>query len=378
MNTPLLSLTLLATAATWLSAQVADDQSPKPASSKPAPSASDEIRYSDKVPVLGDLPIMGALFRRSGSNPNFGARYAGWPGSATESTETILTFSNTDPGTVDETAEDLNILSFILSRNLGRALGTEGPDYKLGVPILLNSEGRSVRAFYLEGFGAVFQVAVRVPVIAPPTAEAKPETSSANLEWEKARDALYQRTPPGAANWNVSPYGEAEHFDARLPGFLKKQVIDSLRNAANLRHVKPDEWIAVIITGSSNPDSYSHVLTGPKGGKTASITGSPNSGGIVAAGSANADSQAGIRGETNDPLKEDLRISTALDKTAAGSESAATARATVMAIRIKKSAASALSAKDLSEDEFERQAEIITYLGRALPAPQRVTGYPAK
>lgn len=230
---------------------------------------------------------------------------------------------------MDEMAEDLNIFGFLVKRSLEKALGGEAPEMRMGVPMLLESGGRHVHASYIEGFGALFSLSVRTPIVAPPSAAAKSEYPDAPSEWDKARAALYGGDAAAdQLEWSEASVLKAEHYDAKLVDILKKQVLESLKSAGNLRHVKPDEWIVVTITGSPNaPD----VIVFPAGG----------AGGIHGGGANNTLTGAGF-----------------------GSRAVqASGRRTIMAFRVKKAAVDAFAAKGSSEEQFAGKVEVASYLG---------------
>jgi hypothetical protein len=277
----------------------------------------------------------------------------------------IVTFKSPDQKNLDETAEDLNILSLIFSKHLERALGEEGGEngeYKLGIPMLLQTGGRWVEASYIEGFGAVLNLKVRFPLMPPAAAGKDAQPSQQDSEWEQARRALAGGAATDARRQN--PYERARRFSPNLVETLKKRVIELLRNASNLRHVQPDEWVAVTFAG---PPS---VVAQPTGG----IVGS-GSGGIVAAGSASIEPQPDAPA---DPSQSSLKppesantfgSQTALAGPNAGPKNGQHAiprtaeRATVMTIRVKKRDADAFAANKMNEDQFFHAAEIASYLG---------------
>jgi hypothetical protein len=244
------------------------------------------------------------------------------PGTAPENAGPLILFGQPDPKALDETAEDLNVFGFIVNRNLENALGEQAPEVKLGVPILLESGGRLVEESYIEGFGALFNLRVGFPVVAPPAAAEKSETTEGPSDWEKARAALYGGNAAAPAEFGQDPYRRTEPYNAKLVEILKKQVLESLKSAANLRHVKSDEWVVVTITGSPNTSAPQTAATvQPKGNYNAGVQTSRGSG-----------------------------------------------RATIMTIRVKKSAAEALSAKHGSAEQFWGKVEVNAYLGAEVPS----------
>jgi hypothetical protein len=273
-----------------------------------------------------------------------------------ESAVSVVTFKTPEQATVDETAADLNILSFIFSQNLERTLGGDsetGRDYKLGIPMLLQTGGRWVEANYIEGFGAVFNLKVRFPLVPPSEADKESQTNQVDSEWEQARRAL-----AGApqVEFRHSNYSEkARHYNPKLVETLKKRVIELLKNAAHLRHVQPDEWVAVTFSGPPN-----------------ALTRSPGANPFLGT--------TGYKQDPRDPSNESPAGENAgtgsaavgLALTAGGSggpkriELAAPQlpeRATLMTIRVKKRNADAFAANKMSEDDFFHAAEITTYLG---------------
>jgi len=242
-------------------------------------------------------------------------------GAAAESVGPLIVFDQQDAKVMDELAEDLNVFGFIVKRNLEKALGEQMPEIKMGVPMLLETGGRHIHASYIEGFGALFNLRVSMPILAPPTSEAKSESPKEPTEWEKARAALYGGGASAQAEWSQTSMRTVQHYDAKVVETLKKQVLASLKSAGNLRHVKPDEWIVVTITGSPN------ALDTQTG--TASVAGFGSY----------SSSGAGTRAWSR------------------------SGRPTVMTFRVKKSTVEALAAKGTSEEQFAGKVEVTAYLG---------------
>jgi hypothetical protein len=241
-------------------------------------------------------------------------------GAAADAVGPLIVFDQQDPKALDEMAEDFNIFGFILKRNLEKALGEQMPEIKMGVPMLLESGGRHIHASYIEGFGALFNLRVAVPILAPPASEAKRENPKEPSEWDKARAALYGGET-AQAQWSRASMRTVEHYDAKVVETLKKQVLESLKSAGNLRRIKPDEWIVVTITGSPNgPDTQ---------------VGTASADGLSSYSAGGAGTRAWRR----------------------------SGRPTVMTFRVKKSTVEALAAKSSSEEQFAGKVEVTAYLG---------------
>jgi hypothetical protein len=121
---------------------------------------------------------------------------------------------------------------------------------------------------YLEGFGAVFSVRVDFPLIGPQQAPppSEPDRKADDSEWERARAELSGSGAGGPDSFRAAPNfllpgtGEmggtpAPTFDQSKVETLKRALTRALRNGSNLRGVKPDEWIVVVVTGAPDSDS---------------------------------------------------------------------------------------------------------------------------
>ncbi len=278
-----------------------------------------------------------------------------------EGAASVLTFKAPDQKTVDETAEDLNILSLIFSRHLERALGEEGGErgeFKLGIPMLLQTGGRWVDASYVEGFGAVFSLKVRFPLVPAASSNKDTQNSQKDSEWEQARRALAGGATDSDAR-RQDPYERARRYNPNLVETLKKRVLELLKNASNLRHVQSDEWVVVTFAGPPN------VVAQPAAGfmGSATLDGGAGTGG----GGAGAlpEQPSPNAATTSNPFGSQPAITGSSAGVMAGRQAApqTPARATLMTIRVKKRDADAFAANKMSEDQFFHAAEIASYLG---------------
>jgi len=233
---------------TFYAAQAAP-QPIDPSSGQPAPEASANQFAESAGRLYGGnrLPVGGEFWDSSSVR--------GGDGGAS-----LVCFTHPEATQVDETVEDLSVLSLILARGLEHGLA-EGRDYKLGIPMLLSPGGHAVQASYVQGFGALFQLQVRFPVVAPAEPEQSQAASKPNSEWEEARRALLGQAPP-RSDWNGESSKPSGRYDARLVEGLRRQVLEALKNASNLRHVGSEESIVVTIVGSPNGDGSETFGTG--------------------------------------------------------------------------------------------------------------------
>jgi hypothetical protein len=149
---------------------------------------------------------------------------------------------------LDELSEDLAVLNFIFNRNLEKVFGDKAAEYRLGVPITLRGDNRLIETTYIQTFGVLIKIHVPFPVWSTGNADKTTEKApSPDNEWERARHAVYGDTdapPPGVAT--------GVPYDENLVNELKKQIFESLKNAANVRHLQPGDAIAVAVLGGPN------------------------------------------------------------------------------------------------------------------------------
>jgi hypothetical protein len=145
--------------------------------------------------------------------------------------------------------EDLNIMTRLIENALEKGLGDESPDVKMGIRMYFSDAARSVRPLYLEGFGALFMIKVGFPVFAPPpAAEAKTQQPPADSEWEKAKRELSTGTEARGAGPDFV-FSGGPKYDPTQVEALKTVLVQSFKNATNIRHMNPSDFVAMTVFG---------------------------------------------------------------------------------------------------------------------------------
>jgi hypothetical protein len=326
-------------------------------SSKPAPvELSADLPDSSAAVEAGMQPA--PLFSGA-SAAGFGGAGISYGGTSAANREavgqvSVLCFRAPDQNELAETMEDTAVLAFLLSRNLEHSFAGDAADtqdYKLGIPMLLNSGNQAVGASYIQGFGAILKMQVRFPLVSPAGDPDEAETAQTDSEWEEARRELIAKDNPGISYWpNRSVYSGSEvasqPYDAKLVETLKKRVLVLLKNASNLRHLDGNEWIIVKIVG---PPSFSRATRNSRGAADGSITSERE---LNPQGSNNALSEPVDRANAPTSRNAARKVPSALSSN----------QATVMTLRVKKSAANAFASGSLSQDQFIKSAEVVAYL----------------
>lgn len=260
----------------------------------------------------------------------------------------IIRFSDADAQTMGSLEEDLNVMSFILEKELSRALGEGSPVYKMGIPILLKPGSRLVEGMYLEGFGVLFTLQVGFPLLAPEIRPAEKREPAATSDWEDARQKLYGRSDEaGDSHW-YSEYPSTPAYDAEQVDALKTTLINALKNAANIRTLKGDEFITVAVLGTES-------LVGKR---TASDSGASAGAGLpgTGAGGRQAPAPGDLPLNARIPSNQSRRMTPERPVPGSG-------QGTVLTVRVIKSDADAFAKGRLSTDEFRNQAAVHAYVG---------------
>ncbi len=240
---------------------------------------------------------------------------------------------DTDPATIANAEEDLSVMALILRKATGS--GTS-EDKRVAMGIELDStvfgSSSGARNIYVEGYGALFLLGVRFPLIAPQEKSDEPQAKDERSnDWQEAREE-YLATGRGESDdefhraWNSfggrgSNEKGGEDYDANKVEALKVALLESLKNASHIRALKPTEYVNVVIQGGEARVSEKIVNT--KGGQL-NVT-------VRSKASNRSDSR---RGET------------------------------VMTVRVAKSDVDAFAKGSLDFSGFRNRATIQTYLRR--------------
>ncbi len=277
---------------------------------------------SSSAKVGGDGPEVTVV--RSGRAVNLDALLP----RSTRTGRTLVAFStDPDPSAIANAEEDLSVMALILRKATG---GPRGEDKRMALGIEVDStvfgSSSGARNIYLEGYGALFLLGVRFPLVAPPDkpeeAKTKETTSS---DWAQAREEYLNEGRGGFDQeferfervWKGTARAAAEEYDADKVEELKSALLDALKNATHIRALKPDDYVTVVIQGAET---------------------------------ARADKPAGRAGNTY--------------RSTAGNRSDPRHSETVMTLRVKKSEVDAFAKGSLDPAGFRKKVAVQTYLRR--------------
>jgi hypothetical protein len=148
--------------------------------------------------------------------------------------------------------EDTSIMSRIFDRSLGQerviARGTAlDPTGSGQIFSLLSRESYATEAMYLEGFGSLFLVGVDFPLSPPPKVQQEKPDVGVDTVWTNTKREIYS---PGDFSRRAKGQPQKD-YDAERVQDLQKTIIKTLKHAANIRGLKTDEWVTVVVRSSA-------------------------------------------------------------------------------------------------------------------------------
>jgi hypothetical protein len=115
----------------------------------------------------------------------------------------------------------------------------------------------AIEAIYLEGYGALFLMKVNVLLSPPPEAQEEKKTEEEDTDplWTQMRQEMYA---PQEARRRRTGRPE-EKYDAEKVEGLKETLIKTLKHAANIRALKPDESVILTVIGKAGQSATSAI-----------------------------------------------------------------------------------------------------------------------
>jgi hypothetical protein len=249
--------------------------------------------------------------------------------------------------------EDMQIMSYILDERFKETRRIQGVFTDFGD--FFGRDNRQTEATYIQGYGVLFSMEVNFSFSPAPSQQ--PEQGAEPNEqvdstWQRARaEVLQPGTPQSAAPAPTQEQGR------QMVDELKSDLIATLKHAANIRGLQPDQWIILTVIGNGRAFGgmggmgMMSDMGGGYGGGSYS-TGGGYGGGIavggVSGGFAGGSFSSGFGGGTR----------TGGTGGFSGTPSDA---ATVLTIRAKKADVDAFAKADLTLDQFRKKVKVLMY-----------------
>lgn len=150
--------------------------------------------------------------------------------------------------------EDMLVMSHILDKSKGSQEDTRRYNRAEGLFVdfgpFFRRVSRVTDAIYLQGYGALFLMEASLPLSVPSEDEkqehqAEQEKEDVDPVWQMTRSRILSPEPS-----SDEPQADEERdYDPEEIAELKRELVRTLKHAANIRHLKADEWVVLTITG---------------------------------------------------------------------------------------------------------------------------------
>jgi hypothetical protein len=192
-----------------------------------------------------------------------GTGFAFGTGERSSAQSLVVRTSEPEPGTVSRIQEDLSVMSRILTKTVEREVGREGHEAAMGIVLSTLPGARHPQNLYLEGYGALFFVNVKFPLVQPPAKDEEKAEKPTDTTWEQTKRELYgQRSATVriySGIYSVPSHDAALEYNAEQVEGLKKELVEALKNAANIRDIKPEESVTIAVIGGRASTRVKHV-----------------------------------------------------------------------------------------------------------------------
>ncbi len=245
--------------------------------------------------------------------------------------------------------EDMNVMSRIFDNKLSQARLTTGGSWSIGFDSRLFGRGSgAIEAIYLEGYGALFLMKVNILLSPPPEAQEEKKTEEEDTDplWTQMRQEMYA---PEEVNRRRRTARPEEKYDSEKVKELKETLIKTLKHAANIRNLKPDESVILTVIGKAG-QSGTRTTTRSYGRSSMSS--------IISRGRSSM-----VRGAPGSMVRGAPGVPTV----------AASFSPAVLTIRAKKSDIDDFANGTLSFDQFRQRIQLLSYsyLGENVGGPSR-------
>ncbi len=267
---------------------------PRPSSEPPRPPGA-----PNPPPPPGDRGERGEGSGGGGGRPGFStgssgpARIMRLDSRGRTARPVVVTSKPLDAKELATVEEDLGIMARLLEKEIEREAGAGGPPDALGIAIT-RLDGRGPSVMLLEGYGAVFTFKVRMPLTPPPAraTERKPERPT-DSPWERTRRELFgpaggggEREGEPGRRGGVAGFGggggegwmariESPDYDAKKVEELKKSILEALKQAGNIRALKAEDYLTVVVQGGGGGFGAMEVAVETRSTTSTSVNGAP-------------------------------------------------------------------------------------------------------
>ena len=195
---------------------------------------------------------------------------------------------------IAEITEDMKIMSHILDERFRETRRIQGVFTDFGD--FFGRDNRQTEATYLQGYGVLFSMEVNFafsPSPEPQGQQAEQTAENVDSTWEKAKQQMFSPGDPRRSRGSRP----SEEYNSQMVEELKRDLITTLKHAANIRGVQADEWVILTVIGGGRQSGGGGFMMGGMG----AMYGGTSSGGMmggygVSSGSSGGGMMGGMSG----------------------------------------------------------------------------------
>jgi hypothetical protein len=150
--------------------------------------------------------------------------------------------------------EDLNIMSRILDKKVGRAQDSRiallGEYIRLDSLLRGSHSTTQTQAMYVQGYAALFFMNVDFPLSPPPEVRVERVKEGADPVWEQIKRQITPSDKDLGLEYMHQRDAAARQYDKDVVEQLKTDLVKALKHAANIRNLKPDESVILVVAGT--------------------------------------------------------------------------------------------------------------------------------
>lgn len=210
------------------------------------PPVPEEVPLPEEVPMPPEPALVAPAAPAAPPAPSPYPAQAKRSGHISSRKVLVIPDSDVKPEELDALTQDLLVMSHILDERFKESRTIKGVFTDFGD--FFGRDNRGTEAIYMQGYGVVFLMEVNFAF--SPTLkseEQKDEETAEHVDptWQRARQQIFSPKAPMPDMPGFSDLGFGlVKFDQ-----LKKELIETLKHAANIRNLTPDEWIIVTVIG---------------------------------------------------------------------------------------------------------------------------------
>ena len=158
--------------------------------------------------------------------------------------------------------EDMTVMCRIFDKRLEQSNLVSGrftTGSRIILPMPFSYDSRSTGAMYIQGYGALFLTKVDFLLSPPPEVPEEKETEEEDTDplWTQMRQEIYA---PEEANRRRRTGGRPEEkYDTEKVEELKETLIKTLKHAANIRNLKPEDSVILTVIGKAGQPAASAI-----------------------------------------------------------------------------------------------------------------------